>query len=499
MNNDKTYILNPAYYLRNDVKRCIIGTYEEPGVDIEFSDPWLSLIHPANAQLLSFFNGKSCLSDCLTNISEYFGLTIDETIRVVSRYIGNKKSFSIKTEENTMFLPKNVLIEKNHMNRNELYTPDMFICKEVDFNNQRLYKPISATLELLFDCYTDCTYCYADRSRRSTGYHMSVQQIVNIIKDAKASGIVELDINGGEVLLHKNYKEILREFSINGYFPLISTKIPVKEETLKYLKTIEMLKFQISLDSINPHTLSATLGTGPNYIEEIRKTMKLLDEMGFEWQVHTIITKYNQSISAEIEPLINELIQYKNIKKIRISPAGPSIYKSPAHYNKIKISEKFYKELEIYIDSVAACISNISISMSEADCKYHYTDQVREAEFHKRSICTGNARSFIILPDGKVTICEELYWHPELIIGDLTKQSILEMWNSDKSVNLFNISRKQISEGSPCKACEIFSKCRHIKGVCWKIILMAYGNENWDFPDPRCPLAPEPYNEFYLV
>lgn len=25
-----------------------------------------------------------------------------------------------------------------------------------------------------------------------------------------------------------------------------------------------------------------------------------------------------------------------------------------------------------------------------------------------------------------------------------------------------------------------------------------YGMDNWDFPDPRCPKAPTPYNKFYL-
>ena len=29
MDINGTYILNPAYYLRNDVKRCLIGAYDE--------------------------------------------------------------------------------------------------------------------------------------------------------------------------------------------------------------------------------------------------------------------------------------------------------------------------------------------------------------------------------------------------------------------------------------------------------------------------------------
>lgn len=41
------------------------------------------------------------------------------------------------------------------------------------------------------------------------------------------------------------------------------------------------------------------------------------------------------------------------------------------------------------------------------------------------------------MPDGKVTICEELYWHPHFIIGDLKKQTLKEIWNSQKAKDIF--------------------------------------------------------------
>ena len=46
-----------------------------------------------------------------------------------------------------------------------------------------------------------------------------------------------------------------------------------------------------------------------------------------------------------------------------------------------------------------------------------------------------------VLPDGKVSACEQLYWHPQFIIGDLKKQSIEEIWNSPKAWELYNLSK----------------------------------------------------------
>ena len=69
MDINGTYILNPAYYLRNDVKRCLIGAYDEARFpDLEFDSNITCHIHPANAQMLSFFDGKRTLAECITDI-----------------------------------------------------------------------------------------------------------------------------------------------------------------------------------------------------------------------------------------------------------------------------------------------------------------------------------------------------------------------------------------------------------------------------------------------
>ena len=40
-------------------------------------------------------------------------------------------------------------------------------------------------------------------------------------------------------------------------------------------------------------------------------------------------------------------------------------------------------------------------------------------KFNERSVCAGNYLQLFILPDGNVTICEELYWHPKFIVGNI--------------------------------------------------------------------------------
>jgi MoaA/NifB/PqqE/SkfB family radical SAM enzyme len=68
--------------------------------------------------------------------------------------------------------------------------------------------------------------------------------------------------------------------------------------------------------------------------------------------------------------------------------------------------------------------------------------------------------------------------------------SIMEFWNSDLAKNFNLIKQRNMRKESKCYDCKDFEKCHFGKGLCWKMIVEHYGDENWDFPDPRCPKAP---------
>lgn len=354
----------------------------------------------------------------------------------------------------------------------------------------RLNRPISCIFELTMNCFTDCVYCYADRKGFGDKL-LSLPQIREILKDLYNSKIVDIVLNGGEVLMHPDIKEILLECTKYGYFPFISTKMPVSGEILKFLKSIGITNIQVSLDSINPETLKNHLNVGGDYLTKIIRTMDLLDQMEFPWRVNTIITKYNSSADKEIIPLIDYLAKYKSLKQITISAAGYSHYKSYENFNSLKVTKENYENSRRKVYEKISCYPHLHIIMKEGN---YLLPEV----FKQRSICTANQQGFIILPDGKVTICEELYWNPHFIIGDLTKNTIWEIWNSEKAKGLFYLPQSKIQKSSPCSSCEEYENCRSFRGVCWKMIIAAYGKENWDYPDPTCPYAPEIKNNIYM-
>lgn len=500
MNLEEIYILHPAYVLRNDEKRVVLTALEDHLVpvgarNIPYNDGAVFILHPFHAQLLAFFDGERSLNNCIAAIAAHFCMAPADVKPMVEQYIENPE-----TQTNGYIqIPRNLLILKSGFNRLEKYVPEQFILTgDIDLSYGRLYRPLRTTIELTMQCYTDCVYCYADRSRCRNEGLLSVERMKEIIRECRAAGIVDISINGGEVLMYEGFEEVFEELIAQGYNSLISTKKPIDKGTLLFLKEIGMTRIQISLDSVCPETLTRMLRVGPTYLDKIRNTMHLLDDLEFEWSVHTILTRFNANIEKEIKPLADELMQYKHLHSFRIDAAGYSLYKSEENFNAIKASLSDIQKIKEFMGRLAANVKSTAVRMGDAETAANCSAEEKRILFNDRAVCTGNQCAFVVLPDGKVTICEELYWHPKFIIGDLVSQSVLEMWQSEKAKRLFHIPPTKFRKESPCRECKTFDACRGYCGVCWKLIMYAYGDRNWDYPDVRCPVAVKPFREYYL-
>lgn len=485
------FVINPAYFLKNDSNKiifCARDNYKEPGVSYE---SFFTYLHPYNAQLLSFFDGENTLGEALEKASAHFKLSRDELYEIVKQLIENPEGKSIRHQWHWMYFPAHVLLNKKKVTSYTSYPLDSFLSYgDLDLGDFRLNTPLSANLLLTMKCYTNCMYCYANRQLK--GRPMTLEQIKSIIRQARELGMLTLDINGGEVLFHPHRMEIFEELIQCGFDPLISTKIPVGKDTLLQLKSVGIHSIQLSFDSVRPATLHTLLGVNEDYFRKIDRMLHTLEEEGMRVTLHTVLAAPNTSV-AEISDLLRYLESFSCIQEIRLSPAGFSLYRG---------EDASYMPAKKQLDEVFAYVEAYNRTRPEdrqvrLDA-YYAKDYYRNKKvFQDRAVCTANVRSFVILPDGRVTICEELYEHPRFIIGDLTKQSILEMWNSPEAKRLFHLAQERISRESVCKSCAEFTQCRETRGVCWKEVLMAYGDEKWDFPDARCPKAPEMYRKMY--
>ncbi|MCL2651522.1 MAG: radical SAM protein [Candidatus Azobacteroides sp.] len=514
MDNDidytKKYMMNPAYTIIPDQTRAIITTAKgfdiyKPSISENTGISWR--LNPIYAVIFSFFDGSLKLSDTIKQISVETGFSEDRIIDFIKPFFYNTELLSIKymlgedgDTSKWFVIPKQFIIENTKDTpRTDLHSKEEFyIRKELwNFDTFRLSHPIHLTLMLNNKCVTNCVYCYANKDHKVEN-PLSTEKILSLIKEANDLGVLTLDISGGEVMLHKDWDVIVSELLKYGFLPYISTKVPLTEEQIKRLKELGIQRIQVSIDAWNAATLSKVLQLKESYFDKLKETLRLLEVYDIKVSVKSVITKFNKDLKG-VEILLTNLVNFSNIVSISVAPGESSLYKhgktgftsyctSIEEWNKIsKFVSTFATNYAIRIYSQGCITKDLVFNPVEA----------KAIAFGKRSLCSGNTVSLYILPDGQVTICEELYWSPKFILGDITKQSIMEIWNSEKAIGLNNLSQNDFRPQSACKYCPDFSICHSTLGVCWKFIYLAYGTDHWDLPDPRCPLAPPPVHEFY--
>lgn len=213
----------------------------------------------------------------------------------------------------------------------------------------------------------------------------------------------------------------------------------------------------------------------------------LLDDSGLKFQVSTVLTTYNSDIKIMTE-LFSFLSKLKNITTWNIVTVHDSLNSQLKDFHSLKPShEQLNKLFEELKETVKYSKINVAIDENTLNKEY-YSDQ-GGSKYFKGNKCSALSMQFFILPDGKVTICEQLYWHPYFIIGDVCNNSLSSVWNSKRAKFLAYRAWNDIRPTSKCYECTLNKECFEHNNRCWVDIMKAYGKDNYDYPDPRCEFA----------
>ena len=366
-----------------------------------------------------------------------------------------------------------------------LYHPEDFYFQEIDLEQQRsIVSPRTAVFMPNNNCTTDCVYCYADRS--SGHKQMAFEQVSAIIRQCKDLNMASFSLTGGDIFRYPYWKELLTAIVENGFsIGLISTKTPLSLEDVEFLKKYNV-NLQFSLDTVYPVYMKKILGMNAVYWEKVKQTFGYFETIGLTVKVATVFTVYNAT-AQQLTDLSSFFKQFKVISLWEIRVAMKSLY-SKANFEELKISKETLEEIDKKIQALEKEVA-FHISWTKNDIR-HYFEGKNGSKSFGGSRCSANYSNIMILPDGKVTICEQLYWNPKYIIGDLTKQTITEVWNSPRALELAFPKRDYFRAVSPCKTCKLFDECYAFQNRCIVDVLKGYGTENDDYPDPRCAMAP---------
>lgn len=489
--------LNPDYVLKND-DGCVLLLGKRLQPDNSTSDDSIiSVIHPFHAMILSFVNGDE-YDTVLDRSSEQLQVSRDKIKKFIDCLIENKTHVGPDYKNAPTGFPQNTII-KSSTKRAYPYKPEDFNYSYLDLRLKRHKTPSQIVLMINNRCVTNCIYCYADR-RMPTDCKIPLERIAEIMAEARKVGVVDFCLIGGEVFLYKKWKELLLLNLEHGYSPHLSTKYPLSEEDVKYLAGIGISDIQISLDTVIPEHLKEILCVNNEYLEKLKKTFTYLEKYKISVAVHTIVNSKNSTVE-DLVSIDDFLSRFGNIRYWLPEFVSSSMYIKD--FDLYKANKNNMTQMHKYIENLKNrskynIINGLNKIETEDTVSNENIDERVKNWIKTKGTCSGNLSGMYILPTGDVTICEELYWHPRFIIGNVLTQSLEEIWNSEKALSLFYTKQNEIPADSACSSCKEFDECRDFKQICYRELIKAYGDDKWYYPDMFCPKAPKPvYNTKY--
>ncbi len=471
--------LNPNYSIRNEIG-C---SYILPEITFARRNNLPSVIEipPLYGHIMSKFNGGdySRIIDSLIKETGIKELTLKSFIEKI---IENKNPLEMNIGGEYLFFPERLLVEDTHDNKiatsNDFSYTDRFV-------KSRPNSPFFLNLMFTSKCKTDCSYCYADRSRKDD---MELPFIKKIIKEAYLNNIVHLQISGGDIFAYTHWRIVFEELKKYNYKPFLSTKVPLGERDILFLIDCGFESIQFSLDSLKPNIINKIIKRDGLYVDAVLEMFGYASKHKFNIDVKTVLTSLNATVE-NVAYMQSAFIKFTSITSWNLIPAFYSSHQKDSNNNQPSIDQLQSVSDYLKDNKFPFAIRNNVLEKTVNNKPYE-----NQGDFLKENKgCAANTYAMSILSNGMASICEMLYYNKNFYIGDIRKQSLNEIWNSKEALSLYyhNKRLEDSNKESPCYLCEDLKKCKqaYIKKICYVDIANAFNNK-WDYPDPRCPKAP---------
>jgi radical SAM protein with 4Fe4S-binding SPASM domain len=321
-----------------------------------------------------------------------------------------------------------------------------------------------------------CRHC-SSVAERDAKNELSKSEIFEIIKKLENYGVFELFFDGGESLLRSDLVEICKfssdigitvSFSTNGYF--------FTDNLIKKVKSANIKKIQVSLDSASPETHDFFRNTPGSYDKTI-ECIKNLIKHKIKTIVACTISKYNY---LEIKQIINLCLQLG---------VNDLIFTRPIHVGNAIFNNEIFIDKEtqnqIYLDLISEKIKlqqQLNIKLLHNPILIPQIQKLKIPPNIKRELiqslsCSAGQQMCWITSTGDVTPCPAI----PLKLGNIRETSFEEIWKKNE---VFNQLRhcKQFLE-TDCIKCKYVDLC---EGGCHAD---SYGVHNNLFAkDPMCIL-----------
>ncbi|WP_242987706.1 radical SAM protein [Anaerobacterium chartisolvens] len=302
--------------------------------------------------------------------------------------------------------------------------------------------PESIHIDLTTVCPLKCPHCYKDTSQDT---EMSFEVFSSIIDQAKALGVFQIALGGGEPLLVKNLPTFVKKVTSCGMACTITTSgYGLTVELLEDLKVSGVNHIQVSLNG-------STKEINSNSRDGFDKAISALDILagsnvlfGINW-----VARMDNVHDFENVVTYAKRLKADNINILRYKPSMRE------DYGKYVLTNEAFNFLVAVIRKISGIKIKIDSAFSNILC-HLYGNQINTINCG----CGAGRRFMMIDPSGRFKPCS----HMSLVSEE---QDIMEYWIN--SPDLEKLRKGEECIYGNCKSCSCLNVCRGCRAICERI------------------------------
>lgn len=475
--------LRNDFVLKKDGNRIIL--YPLDCVESSFF-----VLDPLQGFVLSLLDGTRRFSDIVADFHAFFPYATDSLSNILQPLDGMIKRSPTQSGIGSegLFQESDLPIECSFR-----HDPREFIVSVQRFNEtmnnireaKRLATPINIMAFFTHKCQTNCMYCYAQRNRTQ---EMSLDQWRQIIQQMQYLDIKLISLDGGDPIARHDGIDFLEDLVKADLLFLLSTKGFFSRESVRRLvdagfrqkiRYVCERKVQLSVDAWDDEK-SAIITGNPRFKDNISKTFDNFMNVGIVPKIKSVLMPINAD-----QPLrIVEYFYPRGARRFQFVRYTRSFFN---HRDTFFFDDRSIRIAQNQMEEICSRYPDVDLTENIISTTFYHPAMdraLRQRIWSGRSGCGGGWSMLGIAPNGRAILCEQMVQDEPYCVGDLTRQSITDVWRCDEMLGFIYPTRDKFI-GTVCYDCEDFEACHWEKGYCYRDAYFSYATV-YQAP-PLCP------------
>ena len=178
------------------------------------------------------------------------------------------------------------------------------LLQELNSKAQALGVPMSVQLDLTYRCNERCVHCYLDHDDHG---EMTTAEIKHLLDEMAEAGVFILTLSGGEIMLRKDFFEILEYARLLTFCVKLKTNaVLIRERDAARIRDLGVESVQVSIYSHRPEVHDA-ITLVPGSLERSLKAIRFLKSQGLKVTIANVLMKQNMQDYTGVRALAEEM------------------------------------------------------------------------------------------------------------------------------------------------------------------------------------------------